>query len=345
VPVTIRDVARELGVHPSTVSRTFSAPRLVSAETRRRVLAVSARLGYRPNRAASALITGRTHNIGLIVADIANPFFAPLIRSAEKQARVRDYHLFVGDTDEDPEVEAELVRALAKQVDGVLLCSPRLANADIGKLSEDTPLVLINRRIDGVPAVLMDVASGAREAIEYLAGLGHRDIALVAGPRTSWTSREIRRAAGRAAERHGARLTVIGPNPPTEHGGYERAAAVLDAGATAVLAYNDLMAIGLIEGLDELHVAVPEQLSVVGFDDIPLSRLTRPKLTTVANPVTAAGRAAVDLLLQHSDGNAGANLTLRTSLIVRGSAAAGPHGPDRPRGRTSRTGYRAHQKE
>ena len=333
MPVTIRDVARELGVHPSTVSRTFSAPRMVSEETRKRVLATSARLGYRPNRAASALITGRTHNIGLIVADIANPFFAPLIRSAQQQARVRDYHLFVGDTDEDPDVEAELVLALAKQVDGVVLCSPRLSNPQIIELSAETPLVVVNRRVEGIPAVLMDVAGGARDAIEYLADLGHRDVGLLAGPRTSWTSREIRRAATRAAERRGARLTVFGPNPPTEHGGYSRAGAVAESGVSAVLTYNDLMAIGLMEGLDELKIAVPDRVSVVGIDDIPLSRLTRPKLTTIANPVMAAGRAAVDLLLQDPDGSAGANLTLQTTLVVRDSAGPGPHAPARPAGR------------
>lgn len=335
MPATIRDVARESGVHISTVSRTFSAPGMVSPGTRRRVLAVAARLGYRPNRAASALITGRTHNIGLIVADIANPFFAPLIRSAQQQARVRDYHLFVGDTDENPDVEAELVRALSKQVDGVVLCSPRLANPQIVELSRETPLVVVNRRVDGIPAVLMDVASGAQDAVEYLADLGHRDIGLLSGPHASWTSREIRRAASRAAERRGVTLVVVGPNPPTEHGGYVRARTVADAAVTAVLAYNDLMAIGLIEGLDELKVSVPTDVSVVGFDDIPLSRLTRPKLTTVTNPVVAAGRAAVDLLLQQPDGNAGANLTLTTSLTVRDSAVAGPHPPARTRGRRS----------
>lgn len=111
------------GVHISTVSRTFSAPHLVNPETRGRVLACAEELGYRPNRAARALITGRTHNVGLIIADIANPFFPPLIKAAESQARQRDYHVFVADTNEDPIAEEELVHALAKQVDGVLLCS------------------------------------------------------------------------------------------------------------------------------------------------------------------------------------------------------------------------------
>lgn len=142
---TIRDVASASGVHISTVSRTFSAPHLVNAETRSRVLATAESLGYRPNRAARALITGRTHNLGLIVADIANPFFPPMIKAAEGQARLRDHHIFVADTNEDALVEEDLVRAMAKQVDGVLLCSPRMSNSLIEQLSRQVPLVVVNR--------------------------------------------------------------------------------------------------------------------------------------------------------------------------------------------------------
>ncbi|MFI7080348.1 MULTISPECIES: LacI family DNA-binding transcriptional regulator [unclassified Micromonospora] len=348
MPVTIRDVARASGVHISTVSRTFSAPHLVNPETRVRVLACAEDLGYRPNRAARALITGRTHNIGLIIADIANPFFPPLIKAAESQARHRDYHVFVADTNEDAAAEEELVHALAKQVDGVLLCSPRMSNSLIEQLSREVPLVVVNRQLAGLPCVLMDVGQGARTAIEHLAGLGHRQIALLGGPRGSWTSREIRRAASAAARTAGADLTVLGPNPPTEHGGLAQAEQVRRAGVTAVLAYNDLIAIGLLEGLDALGVGVPQEVSVVGVDDISLSRLTRPKLTTVATPTAAAGRTAVDMLLQQDTdlprtgrgGGAGATVGVRrttaqvmlqTELVIRDSTAPGPYaGRERP---------------
>ena len=216
MPVTIRDVATASGVHVSTVSRTFSSPHMVNADTRSRVLSTAERLGYRPNRAARALITGRTHNIGLIVADIANPFFPPLIKAAEAQARQRDYHVFVADSNEDPLVEEQLVRALAKQVDGVLLCSPRMGNHVIEELRRDVPVVVVNRLVEGSPTVVMDVGQGARAALEHLVGLGHRHVLLLAGPRGSWTSREIRRssirrAAGsfRARASHGAPTSAI----------------------------------------------------------------------------------------------------------------------------------------
>ncbi|MBE1486596.1 LacI family transcriptional regulator [Plantactinospora soyae] len=331
------------------MSRTFSAPHLVNPETRNRVLACAEDLGYRPNRAARALITGRTHNIGLIIADIANPFFPPLIKAAESQARQRDYHIFIADTNEDPAAEEDLVHALAKQVDGVLLCSPRMSNSLIEQLSREVPLVVINRQVTGLPAVVMDVGQGARLAVEHLTGLGHRELALLGGPRGSWTNREIRRSATAAARTADAALTVLGPNPPTEGGGIAMAEQVRRSGATAVLAYNDLMAIGLIEGLDTLGLRVPQDVSVVGIDDIALSRLTRPKLTTVATPTAAAGRTAVDMLLQHDgsffaragrgggrttttdDRRTTAQVTLQTELVIRDSTGVGPAAPaDRP---------------
>jgi LacI family transcriptional regulator, galactose operon repressor len=328
VPATIRDVARESGVHISTVSRTFSAPHLVNPDTRSRVLTCAENLGYRPNRAARALVTGRTYNVGLIVADIANPFFPPLIKAAESQARHRDYHVFIANSNEDASVEEDLVRALAKQVDGILLCSPRINNELIEVLSLDVPLVVVNRQIAGLPTVVMDVAHGAAAAVEHLTALGHRAIAFASGPRGSWTSREIRRAATAAAQAADADLTVIGPNPPTENGGIAVAEKVLHSGATAVLAYNDLMAIGLLEGLDAHGVRVPEDLSVVGVDDITLSRLTRPTLTTVATPAAAAGRAAIDMLLAYGDDPAAAaQVRLPTELIVRDSTGPRPAPP------------------
>jgi LacI family transcriptional regulator len=205
-------------------------------------------------------------------------------------------------------------------------------DALIEQLSAEVPLVVVNRPIAGLPAVVMDVGQGARLAIDHLTGLGHRSVGLAAGPRGSWTSREIRRAATAAARSARAELTVIGPNQPTEVGGMAVADQVLAAGLTAVLAYNDLMAIGLIEGLYARGVRVPQDVSVVGIDDITLSKLTRPKLTTVATPTAAAGRTAVDMLLAHGDDRrTTAHVTLQTELVIRDSTGGpGPHCPADP---------------
>ncbi|WP_406319036.1 LacI family transcriptional regulator [Streptosporangium sp. NBC_01639] len=323
--VTIRDVARASGVHVSTVSRTFSAPHLVNAETRNRVLAVAEGLGYRPNRAARALTTGRTHNLGLIVADIANPFFPPLIKAAQAQARARDYHVFVADTDEDPLLEQELIETLCKQVDGVLLCSPRLSNRVIERLRTQVPFVVVNRRVKGLTTVLMDVGQGARVAVGHLAGLGHRRVALLSGPPGSWTSEEMHAAVTAAVVEFGVELTVLGPNGPTEQGGLAAAEAVVAAGVTGVLCYNDLVALGLIEGLRERGVGVPDDVSVIGVDDSLPGRLNRPKLTTITMPTADAGRMAVDLLLAAvSAGDSGTPTLARleTNLLVRESTGA-----------------------
>ncbi|TNY36177.1 LacI family DNA-binding transcriptional regulator [Thermomonospora catenispora] len=314
MPVTIRDVAKASGVHVSTVSRTFSAPHLVNAETRSRVLAVAERLGYRPNRAARSLTTGRTGNIGLIVADLADPFFPPLIKAAQAAARRQDYHLFVADTDENPAEEEELILAFSKQVDGIVLCSPRLPNKALEKLAKRVPFVLVNRRIRGLTTVVMDVAQGARAAMAHLMGLGHRRIAVVTGPSGSWTGGEIRKAV---TETPDADTVVIGPHRPTEEGGSAVAARVAESGVTGVLAYNDLVAIGLIEGLAGLGVSVPGDISVIGFDDSVTGRLYRPRLTTVAMPAGDAGRMAVDLLVQSMS----ASTVLETHLVVRESTA------------------------
>nr|WP_211116367.1 LacI family DNA-binding transcriptional regulator [Glycomyces buryatensis] len=323
--MTIKDVAREAQVHMSTVSRAFSMPHRLRPETRDRVLEAARILGYRPSRVARALTTGRTRNIGFIVADIANPFFPPMIKAAEHTARSRDHHLFIADASEDPAIEAELVDALAKQVDGVILCGPRIANAKIENLSETIPIALVNRKVTGIPSVTMDVVHGARVAIRHLLDLGHERLAYVSGPRQSWTNTQIRRTVGATAGDRGT-VTVLGPNTPTEDAGMAVAAEIVRTGVTAVLAYNDLIAIGIIEGLDALGVSVPGDVSVIGIDDTVLGRLTRPRLTTINVPTADAGTAAVDLLLQYTAGDEdasrpAAHVSLPTELIIRDSTA------------------------
>src|SRR5262249_40382622 len=161
------------------------------------------------------------------------------------QSRLRDYHVFVADTDEDPLVEEELVQAMAKQVDGVVLASPRMANTSIERLAREIPLVMINRVVADLPAVVMDPADVTRHAFARLLGLGRRHLLYLPGPRSSWNTREIRRSATVIARNHNARLDIIGPSPPTWHGGFAVAERVRAPDAPAVLAYNDLMAIGL----------------------------------------------------------------------------------------------------
>lgn len=154
--VTIGDVARTAGVSASTVTRALAKPALVRPATRDRVHEAAAALGYHPNRAAQGLITGRTGNLGLLVPDLGNPFFPSIVKGVQARAREADYAIFLADTDEDPSAEAGLVRRLSKQVDGILLCSPRMSGDELRPLVGDTPLVLVYRRISRVSSVTAD---------------------------------------------------------------------------------------------------------------------------------------------------------------------------------------------
>lgn len=319
---TIRDVARDAGVSPSTVSRALSMPGLVNPVTRERVLRAAQRLGYEPNRAARGLITGRTGNVGLIVPDLANPFFPSLVKGVQAKAREADYAVLLADTDEDPAAESDLVRVLAKQVDGLILCSPRGREEDIRSLAATTTLVMVNRRFGKLPSVVFDNADGMRQAVAHLQALGHRRVGWVGGPRSSWSNRDRLRALQAATAAAGMELFVAGHFPPQFEGGIAAADLIIASGVTAVIAYNDLMALGLLDRLRNRGVDVPRDISVIGIDDIQMSAMSSPTLTTVSLTKEQAGRAAVDLLLallEQPDGVRNVRRELPTQLLVRGS--------------------------
>ena len=325
--VTIKDVARAAGVSPSTVCRALSTPELVRAETRERVQRSAAELDYSPNRAARGLITGRTGNLGLIVPDLGNPFFPGVVKGIQARAREADYAVFLADTDEDPAAEAQLVRTLAKQVDGIVLCSPRMSEQELRGVAALTPVVLLNRRVGRLPAITFDNVDGMRQAVTHLTALGHRRIAYVAGPRASWSNRERVRGLRLAIAAAGAELIEVGPVQPQFDGGVAAADQVLAAGVTAVIAYNDVIALGLLSRLNARGIAVPAVISVLGFDDIALSAMVHPSLTTVGLPMKSCGRAGVDLLLgllQDPDKFGTTRRELGTQLMVRGSTGPAP---------------------
>jgi LacI family transcriptional regulator len=312
--VTIKDVARAAGVSAATVTRALSQPEVVRPGTRERVKQVAADLGYHPNRAARGLITGRTFNLGLIVPDLANPFFPSIVKGVQARAHEADHAVFLADTDEDAAAEAGLVRKLAKQVDGVVLCSPRMSDAELRGLAAEVPIVLLYRRISGIASVTAEFLDGMRQAISHLVALGHRRVAYVAGPRSSWANRE--RSLRTVARNLGVELVETGNVVPQFEGGVSVADRVIAESVTAVIAYNDLVALGLLHRFAARGVAVPADISVLGFDDIPLAAMVHPALTTVALPKGPAGQAGVDLLLSPKDKE---RRELPTQLMVRGS--------------------------
>ncbi|ANZ39334.1 LacI family transcriptional regulator [Lentzea guizhouensis] len=310
--VTIRDVARQAQVSVSTVSRALSAPGLVKEATRRRVLDVVQGLGYQPNRAARSLITGRTGNLGIVVPDLENPFFPAVLRGVQTRAGEAGTSVFFCDSREDPLTEAELVRTMAPQVDGVVLCASLMSDEQIAELAGVTPLVLINRIVPGVSSVLMDSASGMDQVVTHLESLGHQHYVYLGGPAAVWSNN--RRTQGLAG-----RAQLLGSFEPNFAGGVTAAEQALRTGATAFIAYNDLMALGALSHLAAVGVGVPQQVSVTGFDDILYAAMCSPALTTVTMPTEEGGKVAVDLLAALLDGGPAEHRELPTTLVARAS--------------------------
>lgn len=322
--VTIRAVATLAGVSPSTVSRALNTPELVRAATRRRVLECAERLGYEPNRAARSLVLGRTATAGLIVPDIANPFFAPFIKAV--QARLRDggYTVFLADTDEDAESEVAAAQAMARQADGLIMCSPRMSGSRLRSLAARCPVVVANRMCRTVPSISMDVAPGLNAAIAHLHALGHRRIGFLGGPSRSWSNRQRVRFLSAGCAAKGIRLVELGPYEPRFPGGYRAADEALAADVTAVFAYNDLVALGVMARLAARGVRVPDEMSVMGFDDVPMASMVSPPLTTVAVPIDAVAQAAAAMLLSmlaDRRPQRPAGLELATRLLIRSTTA------------------------
>ncbi|MBF9036683.1 substrate-binding domain-containing protein [Rhodobacterales bacterium HKCCE2091] len=322
---TISQVAAAAGVNRSSVSRAFSRPEMLNPETVERILAAAAEIGYVPNHVARALSTGKHGNIALIVPDVANPFFPPLIRAAQAQAETGDLCVFLGSSDEQARQEDKLLARFSSQVEGVILVSSRLSADRITEFAARIPLVLINREVPGIARVLIDSGSGVADAVDHLAGLGHRRIAYVSGPGSSWSNRQRLNAVRRTAKRTGAGMAMISAKKPTFEAGREATAAVLASGATAAICFDDLMAQGLMAGVAEAGRRVPDDLSVVGCDDV-LGAATYPALTTVSSRTVEAGRTAAWLLMDMMQSNSiqDARHLLETSLVVRNSTAPPP---------------------
>ncbi|MGB3555052.1 MAG: LacI family DNA-binding transcriptional regulator, partial [Jannaschia sp.] len=211
---TMTDLAAAVGVTKSTVSRAFSRPELLGAETVARIRDVAARIGYVPNRAARGLSTGRYGNIAMLVPDIANPFFPPLIRAAQVAADGHDACMFLGNSDEDPAQEDRLVGRFLGQVDGLILVASRMSEAAIRDYAQACPLVLVNRDVPGIPRILIDSGPAVAEAVAHLAAFGHRRIVYVGGPVTSWAEMERREAVTQAAARLDLTLDLMALHRP-----------------------------------------------------------------------------------------------------------------------------------
>lgn len=322
---TIYDVAKLAGVNPSTVSRALSQPGRINVKTEAKIHAAAKELKYRLNPMARALPTGRTNTLGLLIADITNPVIFGIVRGAEKAATANGYTLVVSESQESGEVEATSAERIQPAVDALILGTSRLADSQIIALAEVKPLVALNRRIDGVTCVMPKLEPGVDQALAHLEMLGHESVVFLAGPQGSWIGRRRWDVLQEGAAARGMAISSIGPNQPTLDGGGSTLARVIASRATAVIAFNDVMAIGLLRAAGAQDIAVPGRFSIIGFDDSFGSDFTTPPLTTVRSPLAEAGEIAVTRALElvgaHPEavGEPISEQELETELIIRGS--------------------------
>jgi len=331
--VSIREVAARAGVSPATVSRVFTQAATVSAATRQRVEAAAKELAYEPNPVARSLARGRTGNLGIVVPDIANSFASVIAKAVHREARAAGYALFIAGSDRRQDEEYRLARAMAAQVDGLLMMSPRIADERFEQLTAVTPVAVINRVVEGIPAVLIPTADGMRQAVDHLYALGHRHVVYLAGLQSY--SNTTRLDGFRAAcTRLDLRCEEIDLDDSRFSAGVRAGDLVIASGATAVIAYNDEIAVGVLNRLAHRGVRVPADVSVIGFDDTGLAEMTMPLLTSVRLPATTAGAAAVRMLLDRVDGReapaAAERLYLPTELVIRSTTAPRPGRPADP---------------
>ena len=332
---TIQDVAREAGVSPSTVSNVLNRRwRQTSKETRERILEVARRLNYQPNAMAAALRRRSTRTIGVIVTSILNPFYTAVVRGIQDEARQHGYTTILGNTDDDPEQERDMLNTLrAKQVDGMLIVTTGGCHDTIQHVSDlGVPVVMVDRGDPGLnlDAVGVDNVQAAENAVRYLIGLGHRRIAVVSGL-TSGVPTRAHRLQGYLQALAEAGLEARPEYQQVLATSVENGAAAaarlfeLAEPPTAIMATNTFMAIGVIQEIQRRGLRMADDVSFLMFDDPEWASLHTPGITTVAQPIQEIGARAFQLLeARITKMNAGDRQEVHfpTALIVRGSCGA-----------------------
>ena len=327
---TIHDVAARAGVSVATVSRVLNGKELVREETSRQVRAAAESLRYVPNVAARSLSIRRSQTIGIVLPDVHGEFFSEVIRGIDLAARAEGYHILVSGSHSDPVQMLEVVDAMRGRVDGLVVMAPDVTLAPLEELrARDMPVVLLNSSGPNRDAITIDNYGGARAMMRHLHGLGHSRIAFVRGPQHNADARE--RLRGYRHAMRGLAATSLRAlecsGDFTEESGFAagRRMAASKPRPTAVFAANDSMAVGVLASLAAAGIKVPEAMSVVGFDDIPIARYVTPPLTTMRVDIAEVGRRAFALLLDAVNEPI-AHITrhdrVATTLVVRGSCVA-----------------------
>lgn len=308
--ITIRDVAREAGVSVATVSRVLNHSAAVTQVTREKVLGIVGQLGYRPNANAQALASQVSDTIGVVVMDVSDPFFGALVKAVDTVAQRMQKHVLINNSYHQADKERHAIEVLIRQRCGALIVHAKaLADDELASLMDQVPgMVLINRVVPGYAhrCVCLDNVSGALMAMRMLQQQGHRRIGYLGSSHTIEDT-DQRRAGWRQALAEQATQPAeswIASAEPDMQGGEAAMVELLGRNLhlSAVFAYNDSMAAGALTALKDNGIAVPQQLSVIGFDDIPISRYTDPQLTTVRYPIVSMAKLATELALKGAAG-------------------------------------------
>ncbi|RKP44228.1 LacI family DNA-binding transcriptional regulator [Pararobbsia silviterrae] len=331
---TIKDVAARAGVSFTTVSHVVNNTRPVSSEVRTKVEAAIRELNFVPSAVARSLKARTTSTIGVVVPNNTNPYFAEMSRGIENYCERRGYCVILGNSDDEPEKQRKYLRVmLERRIDGLIVASAgdenTLADA-LGRAS--LPVVIVDREVPGVEAdlVQIDHEQGAYMAAHHLIELGHRRIACISGPAQMVVSEARFRGFRRALEEQGLAVDAhqVIASDYTSHGGYEAAVALLGGGRpSAIFATNDMMALGVLRAAAERGLSVPRDLSVIGFDDIELSRYFYPALTTVGQSIVMLGERAAQTLIERVTKSVEADpqrLIIAPELKIRESTGAPP---------------------
>ncbi|MET4621895.1 LacI family transcriptional regulator [Arthrobacter sp. 2762] len=293
--IGIADVAEKAGVSHATVSRVMNGNAAVDPGIAARVRAAAAELKYQPNPVGRSLALGKTDTIGIVVPDLANPTFQAILRGLSIAAAQDGYRVLIADSSEVTSEEAILAGEARRRCDGVVLCAPRMGDAELEELAPTLhPLVLINRTTvaTNTPSLSVDYGQGIQELAQHLVGLGHRRLAFLSGPEHSASNRQRLVGLETFRKEHPEIELQMLHGGSNFDSGHESTEAIIASGATGILAFNDLVAMGLLSGLHEHGVRVPEDISVTGFDDIPFAKYTTPPLTTAAVPINELGSLA-----------------------------------------------------
>ncbi|WP_181274342.1 LacI family DNA-binding transcriptional regulator [Brevibacterium oceani] len=313
--MTLADVARQAGVSSATASRVFGRPDMVGAETRAIVIEAADRLGYVANSTARALAMGSSGLLGLVVPQLSSSYFAPLISAVQSEVERSGFELIIVDSRGCPESEIEIARRLRGRVDGIIFASPRSPGAALAEAARAFPVVTVNRELPDIDSVSVDVIAGLTELCELLITAGHRTIAYLGGPPGSISDDGRFLTARTVIGDNGGEVLRFGPVEPTVSAGAESLSMLQEAGVHAVIAYNALVAHGLMFAAATVGARVPDDLAVAAVDDLIDIGLGLPSLTAITQPMGEAGSRAGRMLVGQAARPSGTDPDTRARTI------------------------------